>query len=133
MSIETKQVDKKKYKNYLQKADELYSAMENSYDQGNWNACVVNAIHCAINSVDAITVFYLGIRHSGERHTDAVQLLKEVKLDQNEVNSKGQQLSSLLNIKSAAEYTDQLMNQKDAENAKKACDRIYSWAKEKLK
>ena len=133
VEIRTKPVDRHKFKNYLKKADEHYKAMELSYGAGLWTASVVNAIHCAINSTDALTVFYLGFRHAGDRHHDVLQLLQKLDIDKSELRSKSQQLSNLLLIKNAAEYEERLMDAKDAENARKACDRLYSWVKENLK
>ena len=66
--ISTRAVSRELCKNYLRKAEEFYRSMEQSHSTGDWNACVVNAIHCAISSADAMTVFYLGFRHAGERH-----------------------------------------------------------------
>ena len=128
----TRAVDRHMFKNYLKKADEHYKAMDISYEAGLQTACVVNAIHCAINSADAMTVFYVGFRHAGDKHHDVIQLLQKLDIDKRELRSKSQQLSSLLSIKNAAEYEERLMDDKDVENARKACERFYSWVKEKL-
>jgi len=130
--LRTRAVDRRRFKNYLKKAEELHSAMESSFESGHWNACVINAIHCAINSADALTVFYLGFRHVGDRHQDVMQLLQTLDIEPKELKSKGQQLLSLLAIKNIAEYEERLMDEKDAENARKACDRFYGWVREKL-
>ena len=131
--IRTRAVDRHRFKNYLKKADEHHKAMNTCYENGLWNACVVNAIHCAISSTDALTVFYLGFRHAGEKHHDVLQLLQRSDIDKKELRSKSQQLTSLLSIKNAAEYEERLMDGQDAGNARKACDRYYSWVKGKLK
>ena len=129
----TKSVNRQKYINYLKKADQFYKAMKLSYDNKIWNACVVNAIHCAISCSDALTVFYLGFRYSGTKHHDVLKLLQRIAIDKSELNKKIQQISTLISIKTLAEYEDRLMNEKDAKNAKKSCDRIYLWMNEKLK
>lgn len=131
--IRTRAVDRHMHKNYSKKADEHYLAMEMCYEKGLWNACVMNAIHCAISSTDALTVFYLGFRHAGERHHDVLQLLQKLDIDKTEIKSKSQQLATLLSIKNAAEYEERLMDENDAGNARKACDRLYSWVKTQLK
>ena len=132
VDLRTRAVDRHLFKNYLKKADEHYTSMNVSYDNKLWNSSVVNAIHCAINSADALTVFYLGFRHAGDRHKDVLQLLQKLEIEQKELHSKGQQLAALLAIKNAAEYEERLMDREDAEKAKKACERFYTWAKEKL-
>ncbi|MDO9536934.1 MAG: HEPN domain-containing protein [Thermoplasmata archaeon] len=130
--LRTGAVYRRLFKNYMKKADELYIAMESSYERGHWNACVVNAIHCVINAADALTVFYLGFRHVGDRHQDVMQLIQTVDIESKELKAKSQQLLSVLGIKNVAEYEERLMDQNDAKNARKACDRFYHWAMEKL-
>lgn len=129
----TRPVDRRAYRNFLKKAGEHHTAMEMNYEKGLWNACVVNAVHCGINCADALTSFYLGFRHSGDRHHDVLNLLQKIDIDKKELSSKIQQLSTLLSIKSTAEYEEKLMDEGDAEKARKACDRIYDWVKDKLK
>jgi hypothetical protein len=102
------------------------------YESGYWNACVVIAIHCAINSIDAWTVHSIGSRYAGEKHEDAYLLLKETGMSLDELESKKQQHSSLLSMKARAEYEEKLLNHRDAENARKACDRIFSWVKVRI-
>ena len=131
--VKTRLMDKGKYKNFLKKAEEYNHAMRACYDGGLWNACVGNAIHCAISSIDALTVFYLGLRASGERHTDVTKLLPRLPLERREVETKTDQFTMLLSIKNAAEYDDRLMNETDAHKAITSCDRIFSWVKEKTK
>lgn len=128
--IRTRAVNRELYVNYMRKAGEFYRSMEHAYGAGDWNACVVNAIHCAISSADAVTVFYLGFRHAGEKHLAVLQLLQEI--DSKEIQSKNRQLSSLLLIKNRAEYEERLMSKSDAENAMKACRRFHKWVKDKL-
>ncbi len=130
--VRARAVSRELHKNYLRKAEEFYRSMEQAYSAGDWNACVVNAIHCAISSADAMTVFYLGYRHAGEKHLDVLQLLQEIDIDSKEIQSKNRQLSSLLSIKNRAEYEERLLSKSDAENALKACKRFHEWVKDKL-
>lgn len=131
--VRTRPVDRHAYKNYLKKAKEHHTAMGMNYERELWNACVVSAVHCAINCADALTSFYLGFRHAGDRHHDVLNLLQKIEIDKKELSSKIQQLSTLLSIKSVAEYEEKLMDEKDAESARRACDRFYSWVIDKLK
>jgi hypothetical protein len=107
--------------------------MEDCYERKLWNACVVNAIHCVISASDALTVYYLGFRNAGERHTDVVSLLQRIGIDPKELSPKLTQLTSLLSIKNLAEYEERLMDEADATDSKKACERFHSWAKGKMK
>jgi hypothetical protein len=104
--IRTRAVNRGFYAHYLKKGEEFYRAMEHSFQRGDWNACVVNAIHCAISSADALCLFYLGFRHAGEKHHDVLQLIEQIDFDSREINSKNRQLTSLLQIKNSAEYEE---------------------------
>jgi HEPN domain-containing protein len=132
-NVKTRQMDKGKFRNYLKKAQEYNDSMRASYDNGAWNSCVGNAVHCVISAIDALTVFYLGLRSAGEKHTDVTQLLTRLPFPEDEIDKKTTQISMLLSIKYVAEYDDRLMNETDAQRAVTSCDRIFAWVKEKTK
>lgn len=129
--MKTRNVDKNKYKNYLTKAEEFFDEMNDSYANKRFNATVLNAIHCAISSADALTVFYKGVRHAGERHEDVIKLLNELGLP--DMHSKNRQLLALLDIKNSAEYEEKLMTESNASSAIKNTERFYRWVKDTLK
>ena len=118
-------------KKYLKKAEEFFETMEDSYSKGRFNSTVSNAIHCAISSADALTVFYKGVWHAGERHEDVISLINSLGLEN--VNKKNRQLLNLLQIKNSAEYEETLMNESNALNSTKNAEKFYSWVKELLK
>jgi hypothetical protein len=68
-------VDKKLYGNYLRKAEEMLDVAQYSIGASESNAAVVASVHCAINAMDALSVFYFGRRHSGG-HEDALGEVK---------------------------------------------------------
>lgn len=129
--MKTRNVDKHKYKNYLIKADEFFDSMNDSFAKKKFNAAVLNAIHCAISSADALTVFYKGIRHAGDKHEDVVAILNT--LDLSEIKNKNRQLLNLLTIKNSAEYEEKLMTESNASNSIKNVERFYKWVKDLLK
>lgn len=94
-----------------------------------YNATVVNAVHSAISAIDALTVFYRGVRHAGERHEDAVALFQTLPFEKEELDKKTRQLSRLLSVKTSAEYHEHLMTQRDASTALQDSDRILRWVK----
>ncbi|MEW6070420.1 MAG: HEPN domain-containing protein [Candidatus Thermoplasmatota archaeon] len=130
--LRTRPVERGLYRNYLKKAEEFHETAVENYEKERWNACVVNAIHCAISCCDALTVFYLGFRYAGERHEDAAELLKQTDIAKNELNDKLKHFYALISIKNRAEYEERLMFKVDAERAKKACERFLSWTKGKI-
>ncbi|MEK6868253.1 MAG: HEPN domain-containing protein [Nanoarchaeota archaeon] len=128
--MKTRNVDKQKYRNYLKKADEYFQSMNQSFVEKHYNATVLNAIHCAISAADALTVFYKGVRHAGERHEDVVSLLNTLGLA--EIEQKNRQLLRLLQLKNSAEYEETLMNENDALDAIKNTERFFSWVSKYL-
>ena len=129
--MKTRSVDKHKYKNYLAKADEFFDMMNDSFAKRKFNPTVLNAIHCAINSADALTVFYKGVRHAGERHEDVVALLNTLGLP--DMQSKNRQLLDLLRIKNSAEYEEKLMTETNALDSIKNAERFFKWVRDMLK
>jgi len=129
--MKSRNVDKHKYMNYLSKADEFFDIMNESFAKRKFNATVLNAIHCAISSADALTVFYKGIRHAGERHEDVIALLNSLELP--DIQSKNRQLLDLLRIKNSAEYEEKLMTEANALDSIKNTERFFKWVRGMLK
>ena len=128
--MKTRNVDKHKYVNYLKKADEFFEIMKDSFSKRKFNAAVLNAIHCAMSSADALSVFYKGVRHAGERHEDVVSLLNTLGLP--DMQTKNRQLLDLLRIKNSAEYEEKLMTETNASDSIKNAERFNKWIKEML-
>ena len=128
--MKTRNVDTHKYKNYLTKADEFFDSMNDSFAKRNFNSTVLNAIHCAMSSADALTVFYKGVRHAGERHEDVVALLNTLGLS--EMQNKNKQLLALLHIKNSAEYEEKLMTEANALESIKNAERFFKWVRGSL-
>lgn len=128
--MKTRNVDKHKYINYLKKADEFFEIMKDSFAKRKFNATVLNAIHCAMSSADALAVFYKGVRHAGERHEDALSLLNTLGLP--DMQNKNRQLLDLLRIKNSAEYEEKLMTEANASDSIKNAERFNKWVKEML-
>lgn len=131
--MRTRKVSKSKYGNFLQKADEYLRSARNAFEREHWNSAVGNSVHCCINSADALLVFYLGMRSTGERHSDALPLLRQLPLESDVISSRMKQFSNVLGQKTKAEYTETLLSRKTAEVALKETERFHSWVKESLK
>ncbi len=127
--MRTRSVDKFLFKNYLTKAGEFNSTAKAAFEDRMYNAAVVNAIHSAISAIDALSIFYKGVRHAGERHEDAVALLQTLPLERGALNKKTRQFTRLLALKTSAEYHEQLMTQKDASAALIDSGRLLEWVR----
>lgn len=125
----TRELDKRKYGGYITKAENSLRiskiALKEAYD-----AAVMNAIHSAINALDALTTYFLGKRASGS-HTDSLLLTKAI-LTTQEQGDIEKQYKSLISLKNASEYQPDMMSPKDAENSIKLAERIFDKVQTKL-
>ena len=131
--MKTKPVDRNLAHNYLKKAEEFYGTMQDALIKKRWNAVASNAIHTGISSADSVAIFIKGLRSSSEKHEEVEKILKELNLDNKEINDKIVQIKGLLAIKNSVEYEEKLVNENMALNASKNAERLLRWAKEKLK
>jgi len=125
-----KTVDKRLYKNYLQKAEEMLDVAQYAARESKNNAAVAASVHCAINAIDAVAVFYLGRRHAGG-HEEAMNMIKGA-VSEAEFREMTKQFSGLIALKNEAEYQPDLMKDAQARDAVIRASRILSKAKQKL-
>ncbi len=131
MEPDTTNVASGLFPNYVRKADECFESMNDAYAKSHWNAAVIAAVHCGINSADALSVKFLGVRHRGMRHEGVARILNEIKLD--DIQKKNRQLLNLLRLKSRAEYEPRLISQAEADEALRDAERFYKWMKDILR
>ena len=124
----TRDVPKSAYTNYLKKAEECFHAVEVALTSEEWNAAAINAIHCSICACDAMCVYFLGKRHSGESHNDAATLFKTIKHTE-EFNTNANRLLRILGMKNMAEYEDRLVYRSEAEKIYRDCERFLDFVK----
>jgi len=133
VTIRTKSVLKDSYKVFLKKSEEFLDAARHSLSKGNVNAAAGCAAHSAISALDALTAFYLQRRHAGERHEDAIHLLKEKGIAGLEGREKAaNQFRSVVRSKGLAEYEQRGIFRGEAEESVKVAERFLNWAKKNL-
>lgn len=130
--MKTRSVDRFKAKSYLKKAEECRDSMQKAFESGNWNSCVINAIHCAISSADALCIAKMGLRNASERHEDSIVLFLRIDPNSEEIKRNADHLGNLLKIKTDAEYGERLFYNKDAEVAIKHAERLFNFVKVKI-
>lgn len=129
--FKTKDVGKACYVNFFQKAEECFHAAQNSSAQHKWNAAAINAIHCCIAACDAMCVYFLGKRHSGEDHNDAAALFKTIRHEQ-EIDTNANRILRILRMKNIAEYEERLVYKSEAEKILKDCERFWEFVQNEL-
>lgn len=124
-------LDRSKASGYITKAEDSLHISKIAIKEGAYDAAVMNAVHGAINSLDALTTYFLGKRASGV-HTEVLSLIKGI-LTPREYEETQKQFNTLLGMKNESEYQPDLMNPKDAESAVKLAERIFEKVKTKIK
>jgi uncharacterized protein (UPF0332 family) len=130
--FKTRKIDKSLYINYLKRAEECFHAAKNSFNAQEWNAAAINAIHSCIAAGDAMCIYFLGKRHAGESHNDAVALFKTIKPGDEEISGNANRIMRILAIKNMAEYEERLIFKTEAEKALKDCERFLQYVKKRL-
>ena len=129
--FKTRDVVKSAYTNYLQKAEECLHAARHSLHIEEWNASAINAIHCCISACDAMCVYFLGKRHSGEEHNDAAGLFKSIK-DNEDINTNANRIIRILRTKNMAEYEERLVTRSEAEKTLQDAERLAEFVRKRL-
>ncbi|MFA5063675.1 MAG: HEPN domain-containing protein [Candidatus Omnitrophota bacterium] len=131
--VKISKVERNLYINYLVRAEECLSAAKNSLSLNQWNASAISAIHSGIASLDALCIYYLGQRHAGQNHEDAITLFKNIKqLDRENIDNIANRVIRILKMKNMAEYEERLVRQTEALNIFKDAQRLFESVKSKL-
>ena len=131
--IKTCKVDRFLYTNYLKRSEECLVAARHSFLLNQWNACAISAIHSGIAALDALCVYFLGLRTAGQDHKDAISLFNSIKqIEKEDINNITSRMSKILKMKNIAEYEERLVYQKEAEHILKNVERLFESAKDKL-
>jgi len=131
--VKVSRVERSLYTNYLVRAEECLSAAKNSLNLHQWNASAISAIHSGIASLDALCVYYLGQRHAGQNHEDAITLFRGIKqFDREDMDTIANRVIKILKMKNMAEYEERLVHQTEAQNILKDAERLFEVIKTKL-
>lgn len=131
--VKVSKVERSLYANYLVRAEECLSAAKHSLSLNQWNASAISAIHSGIASLDALCVYYLGQRHAGQSHEDAITLFRSIKqLNRKDIDTIANRVIKILKMKNMAEYEERLVHQTEAHNILKDAERLLEAAKSRL-
>ncbi|MFH0763298.1 MAG: HEPN domain-containing protein [Candidatus Omnitrophota bacterium] len=131
--VKVSKVERNLYTNYLIRAEECLSAAKNALNLNQWNASAISAIHSGIASLDALCVYYLGQRHAGQNHEDAVVLFRSIRqLSREDIDNIANRVIKILRMKNMAEYEERLVRQIEAQNIFKDAERLFETVKGKL-
>ena len=128
----TAQVRRNEAPLYLDKAVQFIEQARSGLDAGRNDAALLNAIHAAITSTDAVTTALAGVRSTDPDHQRAADLLEDIVASASEYRLRARQLRSLLARKNAVEYESRKTSPKEARDGVERAGRIVDWAKEVL-
>jgi len=129
--IKTTEVSRTAYVTFLEKAEQFLKVANTAFESGDYNASAANAVHACISASDALCARHLGKRAAGEKHSDAVNLIKTIR-DEDEFTNNAVRFGRVLAIKSLAEYEDRLVFKNDADTVLKNAVKFLDFAKKNL-
>ncbi len=129
--IKITSIPKSDYINYLKKAEEFLSTMNDSLIKAKWNSAGLNAIHSAISASDSLLVCLHGIRSISPKHDDVIRLLSSLIKHEN-IEQNINHLRNIIAMKNIVEYDRRLINQTEATALSKRAERFLNWVKSLL-
>lgn len=106
--------------------------MEFCFQDGEWDAVLLNGLHACISITDAVLVFQSGIRSISSNHQDAVRLLNQSLEKDVEINKQTARLSQIIDEKNKVAYESKLYNEKETKKFRDQVIRYFDWAITKL-
>lgn len=126
--VRTTSVPKSDYINYLKKAEEFLSTVQESLIKAKWNAVGLNAIHAGISASDAVLVCLHGVRSTNPKHDDVIRLFSAL-VKHKDIEQNINHLRSLIAMKNIVEYDQRLITQSEAMSLSKHAERFLAWVK----
>lgn len=130
--IQTANVPKTHYSEYLGKGRQFHGVMLASLEDREWDSVLLLGVHAAISATDALLVFHAGRRSISQDHQDVVPLLVQSLPDRQDVRQNANRLSQLLNEKHSVEYEPKRFTEKEALEFAKKVERYLEWAVKQL-
>ena len=120
--------------NYLKRAGECLSGARAAFEDKKYDLSAIDSVHCGISSADALCVYFLECRHTGEKHEEVAELIKTIKgIKHDEAKALGDRIVKILRMKNMAEYEERSVKPKEAETLIQNAQKLFEMVKEKLR
>jgi len=129
--MKVKDVEKWKFKIYSSRAKQCLALARVAFANGDYDGCIITAIHAAISAQDAFCVYAKGQRYTGTDHREAVEFFKVTNPASEDLKAAARHIYSLISIKTDAEYGERAMRGEEAELALKHAERFVMWVEGK--
>ena len=120
-------VDKSKFPDYRQLADQFSSGAESEISLENWSAAALLIVHAAIAYTDALTIKIGGVKCQGDDHMAAVDLAREVVVLDEQGEKALNHLWRIIQEKNAVSYYGDSCTKDQADKLWKHLGRYKSW------
>ena len=129
-SLKTVYIPQSGYKGFKNKANDFYQVMKLSLSAELWNGVGLNAVHCVISLSDALTVYFLNKRFSGDDHRHASELLLQIPSEG--VKQYANTLDKIISKKHMVAYEEREFRQSEALEIAKQTERFFQWGIDQL-
>jgi hypothetical protein len=129
----TKEVPKSDHHGYLKTAKEYIEGAKDHYAKERFIATCGDCVHGMIAASDSLTIFFLGRKSAGQNHMDAINLLRQVAPNDEDLSRQMTRFQRVLGLKNAAEYDGGKVDQRDAESALRDAQRFFDFVVNRLK
>ena len=129
-AVKTVPVARAEAKLYLAKANQFLGGAVSALEEGKHDLSMLDSVHAAISSADAVTVAIAGLRSADPDHQRAADLLEQVVGSSAQLRTHVRQLRELLAKKNMVEYESRRTTQKEAIDAQHRAERLVTWARE---
>lgn len=113
---------------YPAKAREFVKAAEASLEASQFDAAMLNAVHAAIASADAVTAGLGGVRSADPDHGRVVALLAKVLREAGVTATPPSQIERLIAKKNLVAYETRRATGREALEAVERAKRVLAWA-----
>ena len=124
LSYRTSKGDKTHIQSYVKRANELWRYASEAYENKDFDACAVNAIHACISLADAACIAHGGARYSGTSHDEAVQYFHDLRIPDDNFKRACRRFGQMIGEKTTAEYGGRNLTSKEAESIFKNGERF---------
>ncbi len=114
-------------RSYVKRSNELWRHAQYAYQEEDYDAFAIMAIHASISLADAACILKKGERYAGTSHDEAVQFFYDLGIQDEGFKKACRRLGQIISEKSVAEYGGTNLNSKIAESIRLNSERFRDY------
>jgi hypothetical protein len=128
-----KRVERTDWAGYAAAADEDHAGACLLQDGRKYRSAGILLVHAAIALTDALTIRVGGVRSAGERHQEAIDLVRELLPNTPGLDGAVRHLDAIIREKNRVSYTGDALTGNEISRLRTHYERYASWVKDRLK